>query len=225
MIIQIKGKAYPVSKQMQEHFSVPIQHANTIVEQINSGMYDRWFKEPNMVCFDFGANVGLVSLYMLNYCKELHCVEPTPSHHNLLKELIMANIKDGQKVVFHDTALTGKNEIVLFASGHATENKVTSADGYGANKIQVQGKTLNNHLSQCNQFVDFCKVDIEGGEMMALTVNELKQAREKVKQFFVEVHPGFGGGMDENRNELVSRFEQAGYKTEIIDYQTIYAYE
>lgn len=212
-----------ISKELEAHWKVPINHAQTILDQINSGMYDRFFKgKKDMVCLDFGANVGLVSLYMLPSCKKLICIEPTPNHFNLLRELIFTNM--GQcSCEFYRLALSDKDEDVVFMTGHSTENKITSEDGYGNGKIKVQALPLCDFIQE--PYTDFCKIDIEGGEMKALTVEQLTLAYGKVKAFFVEVHPAYGGGMDENRNELVSRFEQAGYKTEIIDYQTIYAYE
>ena len=230
MNIQILGtdgnmRTVEVSKAMEEHWKVPINHAKTILDQINSGMYERWFKDKNdLVCMDFGANVGLVSLYMLPACKKLYCIEPTPSHYELLKELLFANCGD-TIVSLSDFALTSHDGKVTFATGHATENKVTIPSGYGSVKIEVQGKPLSYFIDNTMGVVDFCKIDIESGEMLAITVKELKKVYGKVKTFFVEVHPGYNGGMDGNREELVKRFEEAGYKTETVDYQTIVAYE
>lgn len=108
---------------LRKHFSIPINHANTILNQINSGMYAKWFEgKTNLRCIDFGANVGLVSLYMLPACKELYCVEPTPSHYKLLKELLDANNKDCV-IHYSNNALHSSNDKVVFMTGHSTENK------------------------------------------------------------------------------------------------------
>lgn len=216
---------YELSEEMKSHFDIPINHAHTILDQINSGMYDKWFKgKKDMVCIDFGANVGLVSLYMLPCSKELISVEPTPSHSRLLVEL-MASAAPGKNVSIFPFALTDKESMVVFATGHATENKITSEEGYGNGKMTVEARPLSWFVKYANETVDFCKVDIEGGEMLALTIDELKSVHGKVKTFFVEVHPAYNGGMEENREELLRRFKEAGYKTEIVDYQTIVAYE
>lgn len=217
-------RSIPMSRAMEEHFAIPINHANTILTQINEGMYARWFKgKKDLVCIDFGANVGLVSLYMLPACKELYCIEPTPAHFILLKELLSENAVDCT-THFYDNALAGKNEDVIFMTGHSTENKITSADGYGNHKIKVSGVNLSSFLLAANvPIVDFCKIDIEGGEMMALTEEQLKLVYGKVKTFFVEVHPAFGGGMEENVAELTKRFKNAGYNIEHLDYQTFVA--
>jgi len=212
-----QARSVEISQAMQNHFSIPINHANTILTQINSGMYNRWFEgKKDLVCIDFGANVGLVSLYMLPACKELICVEPTPSHHVLLTELVKG-------ATYSPHALTGKDEEVVFITGHSTENKVSSADGYGNGKITIQGKPLKYFTSLTKSKIDFCKIDIEGAEMIALTSGNIASVKGKVKVFFVEVHPAYNGGMDENREELIKRFESNGYKVEVLDYQTIVA--
>jgi len=222
-IIGIDGnmRTVEISNAMEQHWKVPMNHAQTILDQINSGMYERWFKgKKDLVCMDFGANVGLVSLYMLPACKELYCIEPTPSHMNLLQELLDAN-KGETRVTTHRVALTEKEGEVIFTTSHATENKITSEGGYGNVKITVQGELLNWFID--DKIIDFCKVDIEGYEIFALTEEQLKLAYGSVKCFFVECHPSNNYGMDSCREELVSRFKNVGYDVEVIDYQTIVA--
>lgn len=213
-----------LSKALKAHWNIPINHAQTILDQVNSGMYDRWFKgKKDLTVIDFGANIGLVSLYMLPACKELHCVEPTPKHFELLEELLEKEIKSGQDVEIWPFALSNINGEVVFATGHSTENKITSHDGYGNGKIKITALTLFDYICHFTNSIDFCKVDIEGGEMIALTTEQLKAVYGRVKTFFVEVHPAYNGGMKENMEELTRRFIEAGYKVEHLDYQTIVA--
>lgn len=214
---------------LRKHWSIPINHAQTILDQINSGMYAKWFEgKTNLRCVDFGANVGLVSLYMLPACKELYCVEPTPNHYKLLKELLDNNNPHKCTIHYSDAALHSANEKVVFMTGHSTENKITSVDGYGNGKIEVQGLTLSTFLSvsgadRMGEIIDFCKVDVEGGEIFALTNEELKKTRGKVRTFFVECHPTNNYGMDDCREELIKRFKKNGYTIEVIDFQTFVA--
>lgn len=219
-------RSIPMSQKMQEHFAIPINHAHTILKQINEGMYAKWFKgKKDLVCIDFGANVGLVSLYMLPACKELYMLEPTPAHHSLLAELIEQNYGQCNAHIYPH-ALAGENADVVFMTGHSTENKITSPDGYGNGKIKVPGVTLSSFLFASNaekDIIDFVKCDIEGGEIFALTHEELKKTRGKIRAFFVECHPTNNYGMDECREELISRFKKNGYQIEVIDYQTFVA--
>lgn len=224
--MNLNGKEYFISTDMLKHFSVPINHAHTILNQINSGMYAKYFDgKKDLRCIDFGANVGLVSLYMAQFSKELYCVEPTPNHFKLLKELLDANCGECN-VHYYDTALNGANEPVFFMTGHSTENKITSADGYGNGKIKVQGVTLSSFLFASNaekEIIDFVKCDIEGGEIFALTDEELKKTRGKVRTFFVECHPTNNYGMDECMSILLQRFLNNGYIVKGVDYQTFTA--
>ena len=215
-----QARSIRISKEMEEHFNVGINHAHTILKQINSGMYDRFFKgKKDLVCFDFGANVGLVSLYMAPACKELHCIEPTPSHFYLLGDW-----DNGAKL--YNMALTKQSgDFDFFTSGSSTENRITERgahEGEGT-KIKVKGEPLSYFLSQTDSIVDFVKIDIEGGEMSALITEELKAAYGKVKMFYVEVHPW--QAMDMNREELLNRFKKAGYNTEVLNHETIIAFQ
>jgi FkbM family methyltransferase len=211
-----------LSPAMEKHWSIPINHAQTILDQINGGMYERWFKgKTGMNVIDFGANVGLTALYFLPAVKKLVCVEPTPAHGQLLFEI--CDTYGRGKCLNFSSPLTEKQKPVIFMTGHSTENKITSAEGYGNGKIEIQGEPLSFFVNQFTEPVDFIKVDIEGYEIMALTIENIKEVEGKVRTFFVEVHPGFNGGMDENRNELVDRFTKCGYEVETLDHQTIVA--
>lgn len=224
MTVTVNGKDYLLSADMTRHFSIPINHAHTILNQINSGMYAKYFEgKKDLRCIDFGANVGLVSLYMAQFSNELYCVEPTPNHFKLLKELLDANCGECN-VHYYDTALNGANEPVYFRVNQSTENKIATVND--ATTIKVHGVTLSSFLQASNaekEIIDFVKCDIEGGEIFALTDEELKKTRGKIRTFFVECHPSNNYGMDECLSILLQRFLNNGYKVETLDYQTFTA--
>lgn len=224
MIINVNNKDYLISADLKKHFDIPINHAHTILNQINSGMYAKYFEgKKDLRCIDFGANVGLVSLYMAQFSKELYCVEPTPSHYKLLKELLDANCGECN-VHYYDTALNGANEPVYFRVNQSTENKIATVND--ATTIKVHGVTLSSFLQASNaekEIIDFVKVDVEGAEIFCLTNEEIQKAKGKVRIFFVECHPSANYGMDECREELIRRFSKNGYKVELLDYQTFTA--
>lgn len=217
-------RKFAISSDMQKHFSIPINHAETILYQINSGMYAKYFEgKKDLRCIDFGANVGLVSLYMAQFSKELYCVEPTPNHFKLLKELLDANCGECN-VHYYDTALNGANEPVYFRVNQSTENKIATVND--ATTIKVHGVTLSSFLQASNaekEIIDFVKVDIESAEILCLTNKELKKTRGKIRTFFVECHPSNNYGMDECREELIKRFADNGYIIDVCDYQTFTA--
>lgn len=227
MTIQIKNPAtglmreVEISQAMEAHRAIPVNYFDTILNQINGGMYDRWFEgKKDLTVIDFGANVGLTALYFLSACKKLLCVEPTPSHYELLTQA-MSDIS--KNITLYNFALAEREMDVEFATGHSTENKITSTDGWGNGKITVQAKPLSYFIDEAGGHVDFCKIDIEGYENKALTQEQIDYAFGKVKTFFVELHPGYNLGFDEIARELQVRFLQAGYNFERVDFQTIVA--
>lgn len=221
-----KDRTIELSHAMQEHWRHPINHGQTILDQINSGMYERWFKgKENLNVIDFGANVGLTALYFLPAVKKIVCVEPTPAHISLLTELMQQECdKNNCEGIWEmSTCLSDKEDTFIFMTGHSTENKITAKDGYGNGKIEVKGYPLSHYVNQFTESVDFIKIDIEGYEIFALTIENIQAVAGKVKTFFVECHPSNNWNMDGCREELKARFEKCGYEVEVLDYQTIVA--
>lgn len=211
-----------ISPAMEKHWSIPINHAQTILNQINSGMYKRWFEgKKDLVVIDFGANVGLTGLYFQPACKELYLVEPTPAHLELIDGLIKQS--NNPIVYIYNRAISDKGEVVTFMTGHSTENKITTKEGYGNGKIEVQAYPLSWFLKQTKEIVDFIKCDIEGAEIFALSQEQLNLSKGKVRAFFVECHPSQNYGMEGCVVELTNRFKNSGYAVEQIDYQTFVA--
>lgn len=220
-----KDRTIELSPAMQEHWRHPINHGQTILDQINEGMYARWFEgKENLNVIDFGANVGLTALYFLPACKELHVVEPTPAHSDILIRCMKDNINPiNDKVVSHYMCLADKEGLFTFMTGHSTENKITTPEGYGNGKIEIQGYPLSYFVNQFTEPVDFIKCDIEGYEINALTIENIEAVAGKVKTFFVECHPSQDWTMDGCVAELNRRFEHCGYEVESVDYQTLVA--
>lgn len=215
-----------VSKEFEQHYNLEANHAHTILNQINGGMYQKWFGDKkDLVVLDIGSNVGLTALYFLPACHKLLCVEPTPSHRKLMADLLNRS-GIGEKAYIHPNALTMEDkEYDFFTCESSTENRITKngqSEGAGT-RIKVQGKPLAYFLSQIESPVDFCKIDIEGGEMEALTIEQLENAYDKVKMFYVEVHPTAGHTQEANMVELMSRFATTAYTIERINFETFTA--
>ena len=55
--------------------------------------------------------------------------------------------------------------------------------------VKVEGLTFNSLLKKNNlEHVDFCKIYIEGSEMIAITEENLKPVYDKIDRMFIEVH-------------------------------------
>jgi predicted RNA methylase len=62
-------------------------YIDTLKDQIKSGIYDHLFEgKSDLVFLDIGANIGLVSIYAVPYCKRIVAVEPCKETYDRLKD-------------------------------------------------------------------------------------------------------------------------------------------
>ena len=201
-----------LSDQARNHFDNPRNYTDFIIAEWDELPYSGYLK-PNSIILDIGANIGLFGLHVKPFAKRLICVEPTPEHMKIQKELLDAEHEQAAL-----NSYTGKarfrNEPVNTTMNTLRE----SSDAYEVDCITLKDLCLKYNLDK----VDFCKVDIEGSEWQALTVERLKEVKGIIKSFFVELHPRTGV----SQFEMGKRFEEAGYKVKVIDYNgSIYCYE
>ena len=87
-------------------------------------------------------------------------------------------------------------------NANSTQNSLVKGEGTAVgesppdeNKVTVRGVTLRSSvLNEYNiDHVDFCKIDIEGSEMIAITEETLKPVYDKIDRMFIEVHSTYSG--------------------------------
>ena len=87
----IDGTDYVINLEttkLTQHFNTWNNYTKEILEHFNSKNYYQDFVKPeDKNILDLGANVGLFALYVTPWAEKIVCVEPTPSHFNLLKDL------------------------------------------------------------------------------------------------------------------------------------------
>jgi len=192
-----------VSEQAKRHFADDNNYTKFIIAEWEDLPYTPYIK-PGSVILDIGANVGLFALHVKPYAKRLICVEPTPAHMAIQRELIDA---EHEQAALHQ--YTGRCKF-HHEPVNTTMNTIRQDGG-----LEVDCITL---LDLCNKYnltsVDFCKVDIEGSEWEALTVERIKEVVGIIKAFFVELHPR----TPEAQRDMAAQFEEAGYTVEMIDY-------
>ena len=83
-------ESYDLSKSEKflGHHNTPHSKTTAILEQFQNGFYSFLGDNEEVVLVDLGANIGLFSLYMSSICKEVYAVEPTPSHIEIMKDLL-----------------------------------------------------------------------------------------------------------------------------------------
>jgi FkbM family methyltransferase len=198
--------------------------AKIIMRQINTErIYDKFLKDKkNMTILDIGANVGLFSLYAKDSASRLISIEPTPSHHTLFEKICGKY----ENIELVKAALSNKDEDIDFyiCDYNSTCNSLIKGDRRESNVVTVNGLTFESLLNRCNlDHVDFCKIDIEGSEMIAITEETLKPVYDKIDRMFIEVHATYAGpdmpwekNLVINREKIEKVLKNVGYKYEIL---------
>jgi hypothetical protein len=79
------------------------------------------------------------------------------------------------------------------------------------------------------EHVDFVKCDIEGAEMLAFTEAALDPIKNTVQSWLIECHKtnndAWPGNLELNRQNIMAILRNAGYQTESIIHDQIYAYK
>ena len=76
------------SEKFMDHHKKLHSKTVAILEQFDNGFYTFLEDNEDMVMVDLGANVGLFSLFMSPLCSEIYALEPTPSHVEIMEELL-----------------------------------------------------------------------------------------------------------------------------------------
>ena len=217
MIKTYKGREikFEHTQETRDHFNDPSSELPHILKDTYEfKVYDRWLNgRTDMVILDIGANIGITSLYCADSAKRIIAVEPTPSHCNVFKHLC----KNESHIELVEAAITNKNEDVTFyiLPENTAANSIIERSGP---KLKVKGMTLETLLNDHTiDKVDWCKIDIEGSEMTALTLETLKPVYDKIDQIFLEVH-ATDNPWRESRNENVVKLfkilSEVGYVCE-----------
>jgi len=218
-------------KEITDHIFDRTSCANIIIHQINNDrMYDPFLKDKkNLVILDIGANIGLFSLYAKDSASKVISIEPTPSHQKLFEKICgkYENIK------LVKAALSNKNENVEFytCNQNSTQNSLIKGRGTAVgesppeeNKVTVRGLTFETLLKEHDiDHVDFCKIDIEGSEMIAITEETLKPVYDKIDKMFIEVHSTYSGSdmnwvddLISNRKKIEKILDNVGYRYSVL---------
>lgn len=193
------------------HFSNPYNYTEAIIDQFNHNIYDGIVTEDDKIILDCGANCGLFALHVLPVAKKIICVEPTPEHMALQKNLVAQGLKQlkSPPIVIHEesavNSYTGK--VNFHRCGiNTTMNSLHHQNREAA--FQVNCYTLADLLDKYElDRVDLAKIDIEGGEDIAITTDLLKACNGRIKKVFIELHPG----TRESQDRFTKIFEDAGF--------------
>ncbi len=177
----------------------------TLKEQINSGMYDHLFKgKHDLVFLDIGANIGLVSIYAVPYCKRIVAVEPAPDTYPTL----VNNTKNYPIIACDQSALSPTDGLVEFFVNDINFTASSTVNTYGQ-RIEVRGRTLMSILDRNRlTHVDVCKIDAEGAEGESLSIDKLSRV---VDTYYIETHNCPLTTWEHKLGTLVGNLARCGY--------------
>lgn len=208
------------------HFDTPQNYTKEILEEWKEQPFKDFISKEDKIILDIGANVGLFALHVMPYVNRIICVEPTESHNKVFKDLTdpfneYDDYNGRHKVTLESSALHSYTGTVGYhiESVNFTMNRV-NVSGLG---IEVPCITL---FDLCKKYdlthIDFCKIDIEGSEDLAITVETVRPVNQIIDKFSIELHPR----TLEMQDKYAAIFKDAGYKVERVDFNcSIFAFK
>lgn len=214
-IKQINGNyiSLPYSHLIQQHWDNPYNYCQAIAEQFENDFYFKYIKGKDLIVLDIGANIGLFSYHIMPLCKHIYCVEPTPNHNNIRNMVLY-----GYPVTNINIALSNHNGFSDFYIEPINQT-MNSLQPRGGEKLTVPCMTLEGIFNTYNiEHIDLMKVDIEGSEHTAITVELLKPVADKIDSVWMEVHPPD----QETQEKFAKVYEAVGFKVDKIHSDCLY---
>lgn len=226
-----EGYTFDLSKSQKflEHHNTSHSKTTAILEQFDTGFYSFLEENEDVVMIDLGANIGLFSLFMSPICKEIYSLEPTPSHieimEDLLENLKVENIHPYQMAVHIEN---GESEFQLNSSNSTMNSFLRHGiDPGGTDSVMVPTIKLSDFIRDTvKKRVNFVKMDIEGFENVVIYDDSFEDAMKEIDAIYIEVHDFEGvGKMNENVENATKRLESLGKKVTKLTYDGIIAHD
>ena len=229
----IDGTDYVINLEttkLSQHFNTWNNYTKEILEHFNSKNYYQDFVKPeDKNILDLGANVGLFALYVTPWAEKIVCVEPTPSHFNLLKDLTknFKNIDCTQSAVSNETG-----KIIFYTStSNTTMNSLIPRDG---GFFEVDGYKLKDLIEKVGfEKVDFIKMDIEGSEYTVLDEETIKYIGENIPKILIEFHgdprntkyANIYDHINQTIPDYIQTFKNMGYEVNHFNWDSIFCHK
>jgi FkbM family methyltransferase len=185
----------------------------------------RTLLRPGMTCVDVGANWGyftLLAAHLTGVQGTVLALEPDPRLFPTLRQNVDANGLEQVEVLQLAASDTSESR---WLEGHDRRdgNRGTShlvhAARRGVSSFRVETSTIDALLDARNlRTVDLLKMDIEGGEALALRGMRDGLAAQRYTRILLELHPTMLGEHDSSVGEIVSLMLDAGYRGWWIDH-------
>lgn len=206
------------------------QHScvGAIVQQFDQDFYYFLKGQEDLNIIDLGANVGLFSLYVSPIAEKIYSVEPTPSHFNLLNELVELTGKTNIEPLNLAIGLQDGESEFFVHEGNSTMNSFVkhTTNPHSETSVLVKTQTLNSLIDSLKlDRVGFVKMDIEGFENQVVFEPSFEEAVSKIDAMYVEVHDfEESGKMEANFNKIKEKFVSWGKTVEKLQFDGMFVY-
>ena len=152
------------------------------------GLYiDIFNQKKDMTVIDVGANIGVVTNYMRDYCKKIYAIEPSREHFEALSKNKEFNKWDNVEV-FNAAMADRDGEMTLNTlDGNRTCHSLVNDYGQGHETVKTFRFDTFMNENKIDS-VDFVKFDVEGAEDMILRSEGFINVASKIKAIEVEFH-------------------------------------
>lgn len=226
MIKQIKridNSIYDIElleEDLQKHFTESINYTDVIIDQFNTlNYYQNFISKKDKIILDIGANVGLFALHLSSSADKIICIEPTPSHFNLLKKLT----NGFKNIECVHGAVSNQDGIAKFYTSvsNTTTNSLIARDV--SSTLEVPAYTIESIIKNANlDRVDFIKMDIEGSEYIVLDEATLSYIGKNIPKILIEFH-------DVRSNNQVPKyieiFKELGFESNHFHFDSVFFYK
>jgi FkbM family methyltransferase len=200
-----------------------------LFEQTNSGIYARFMPKKNdAIIIDCGANIGAFSIFAQDVCSKLIAIEPDPRNQYMFGQLT----EKFTNIILDRSALSNTNNTVKLNIHVAPTCNSIVYDTKTDLAVDVDSKTIGSIINEYGlDFVDFIKCDIEGAEILAITEDTIDPVKNKIGSWLIEIHQTdrnssyWPGNLENNRQQIASILKNAGFQTESIIHDQLYAWK
>ena len=176
--------------------------------------------KPGMICFDVGANIGIVTVHLARKAGlsgQVHAFEPVPGVRERLAQHVQRNRVDAV-VRIHPVALSNQTGTASIAIADSEASNQGQASLVNRSNPELK-KTIDVPTITVDEFVarngigriDVMKIDIQGAEIFLLDGGR-KVFGEMGPDLLMEVSPEDLACMGKNSRDLLSMVEGYGYR-------------
>lgn len=158
----------------------------------------------DLTIVDVGANIGIVTQYMMDYANKVYSIEPTSQHFEALKQ--NKEFNGWNKVELFNMAIADKNGTMNINLDPNNRTCCSLVVGGATGRETVKTQTLETFMAENNiDVIDFMKFDTEGGEDLIFPSAGFLNVAPRIKSILVEFH--FPSHVNHVKN-----LESIGYK-------------